>query len=222
MSVSSKLARVQWLFKWHGIRGFFTYLIRFLIWPDSAGKSRRMFLFVLDKPRPSQASIKAAEGHTFRFATLEDLQTLQQEPAWDIQATDITAFEKGDLCLLQLDGEKLVGYAWLAASPLVEIMWGFHFNMPDDTAYNYKGFTNPAYRGKGFQPLRHLKLLEHIKQDGQDRLFGFVDQFNLNSLKGVRKSGYKKIGVLRYLMKNGNVNFKLKVNESGWYKHRRT
>lgn len=195
--------------------------MRNFLWPGKEGKSCRIFLFVLDTPRPSPASIKAAEGHTFRFATLEDLETLYKEPAWDIKDKDIAAYKNGDLCLLQLDGEKLVGYAWLAASPLVEIMWGFHFNMPDDTAYNYKGYTNPEYRGKGFQPLRHLKLLEHIRQSGQHRLFGYVDQLNLNSLKGVRKSGYRKIGVLRCIIKNGKANFDLKVSESLWSRQKR-
>lgn len=165
---------------------------------------------------------QAAEGHTFRFATIEDIRTLHAEPVWDIRDKDVLAFEKGDRCLLQLDGDKLVGYAWLASSPLVEIMWGFHFNMPDDVVYNYKGYTNPEYRGKGFQPLRHLKLLEHVKENGQGRLFGYVDHMNFNSLRGVGKSGYRKIGVLRCVIKNGQANFKLKVSESGWSRDKRT
>lgn len=220
--MKSRLDTLKWLWNKHGPGGIILYITRRFLWPRSAGTACRIFLFILDTPRPSPASIKAAEGHTFRFATIEDIRTLHAEPVWDIRDKDVLAFEKGDRCLLQLDGDKLVGYAWLASSPLVEIMWGFHFNMPDDVVYNYKGYTNPEYRGKGFQPLRHLKLLEHVKENGQGRLFGYVDHMNFNSLRGVGKSGYRKIGVLRCVIKNGQANFKLKVSESGWSRDKRT
>lgn len=220
--MSSKLDTIKWLWKKHGLGGIVTYFTRKLLWPHHGGKANRMFLFVLDTPRPTLAAVKAAEHHTFRFATLDELKELHKDPAWDIKEKDLEAHAKGDRCLLQLDGDKLAGYAWLAGSQLVEIMWGYHFNMPDDVVYNYKGFTNPDYRGMGFQPLRHLKLLEHVKQEGKGRLFGYVDHLNMNSLRGVRKSGYKKIGVLRCVITNGQAIFKMKVADNSWSRARRT
>ncbi|MDH5181743.1 MAG: hypothetical protein OEZ39_05595 [Gammaproteobacteria bacterium] len=220
--MSSKTAILKWLWNKHGLGGVILYISRKLFWPSREGTSSRIFLFVLDKPRPTAAGIEAAKDHLFRFATREDLLNLQQEAAWDIHDRDIAAFDKGDRCLLQLDGDKLVGYAWLAGSQLVEIMWGFHYNMPDDVVYNYKGFTNPEYRGCGFQPLRHLKLLEFVKQQGQHRLFGYVDHLNFNSLRGVRKSGYRKIGSLHCVIKNGQAKFNLKVTDDSWSRSKRT
>lgn len=220
--MQDKLSKIYLLFKRHGLKGLIVYLFRLVFFGGSTDKNCRIFLFQLTTPQPTPDSIRAAEGHTFRFATTEDILTYSADPVWDIRNNDVLAFEKGDRCLLQLDGDALVGYAWLAASALVELTWGFHFNMAEDTVYNYKGFTAPAYRGKGFQPLRHLKLLEYVKSTGQHRLFSYVDQMNLSSLKGLKKSGYEKIGVLRCAKKNNQVKFILQAPKDIWSKKRRT
>jgi len=221
MKIMSKLATAKTILKRNGFAGLMIYIIRLIFWLGYDPNFRRVFLFVLDTPRPSIRSIKAAAGHTFRFATIEDLERYKEDPMWDISDSNIQALKNGDRCLLQFDGEFLVGYAWLAASSLVEILWGFHFNMSDDIVYNYKGFTAPAYRGLGFQPLRHTKLLEHVKASGHHRLFGFVDHLNLNSLNGLKKSGYMKVGVLRAVRRNTKVDFHLNVSESIWSTVRR-
>jgi RimJ/RimL family protein N-acetyltransferase len=222
MNIQNKFGKARVLLSRHGLRGLVIYLSRLLFFGGCDDKSCRIFLFELSTPRPTPESIRASEGHTFRFATIEDIRTYHTDPLWDISGRDILAFERGDRCLLQLDGNTLVGYAWLAVSSLVELTWGFHFNMPDDTVYNYKGFTAPAYRGKGFQPLRHLRLLEHVRGMGQRRLFSYVEQMNLSSLKGLKKSGYRKIGVLRCVRKQKKARFFLKVSDGLWSRERRT
>jgi len=221
MHMDNKLARARSIFRRHGLKGFAVCLFRVLLWHRFDGSLYRIFLFELSTP-PSAPQRIPDNGHTFRFASMEDIRTYHADPAWPIRDRDVLAFERGDRCLLQFDGDTLVGFAWIAASPLVEIMGGFHFNMPDDTAYNYHSFTAPAYRGKGFQALRHLKLLEHLKETGQRRLFGYVDQTNLDSLRGVRKSGYRRIGVLRCLRKREEVKFHLKVSKDLWSDKKRT
>lgn len=215
--MANKLAKMRSILRRHGLAGGIVFLLRVIVWRGYSPKSCRMFLFALSTPRPA-----VPNGHTFRFASIEDIRKYHADPAWPIRERDVQAFEKGDRCLLEFDGDTLVGFAWIAASRLVEIMWGFHFNMPDDTVYNYHSFTAPAYRGKGLQSLRHLQLLEHIKETGQHRLFGYVDHTNLDSLKGVRKSGYRRIGVLRCLRTQGRVKFSLKVSSDLWSNGQRT
>lgn len=222
MNIKSKLNTARLILSRHGLRGFVVYLSRLIFWRGHDDKSCRIFLFVLDRHKATHESIKAADGHTFRFATIEDIRTYRADPVWDIEDKNVLAFERGDRCLLQFDGDTLVGYGWIAASPLVELTWGFHFNLPDNTVYNYKGFTAPAYRGKGLQSLRHLKLLEHVKSTGQHRLFCYVDQMNLSSLRGGKKSGYRKVGVLRCKEKKGKVRFFLNVSKDLWSSGRRT
>ncbi|MHC4973239.1 MAG: hypothetical protein ACYTG3_13000 [Planctomycetota bacterium] len=222
MDLSAKLKNARSILKTHGLRGLFLHVTRRLVWSVRGGEACRIFLYELDTPRPKAAAIQAAASHTFRFATAGEIKALHADPAAEVVDQDLVAFERGARCLLQYDGDTLVGYTWLNASPLIHIMWGMHFNLPDDTAYNYKGFTAPAYRGKGFQPLRHLKILEHIRAQGQRRLFGYVDHLNLNSIRGVRKSGYRKVGVLRCVRKPDRVRFKLEVASDLWSKTIRT
>jgi RimJ/RimL family protein N-acetyltransferase len=217
MSINNKLTKVRSILKRHGLKEFIVCLLRIIFWQGFGHNSCRIFLFELSTPQHIPDN-----GHTFRFASIDDIRTYHSDPDWNIRDRDVLAFERGDRCLLQFDGDILVGFAWIAASHLVEIMWGFHFNMPNDTVYNYHSFTAPAYRGKGFQALRHLKLLEHIKATGQHRLFGYVDQTNLNSLKGIRKSGYKRIGVLRCVKKHKKVKFCLKVSKDLWSNEKRS
>jgi hypothetical protein len=222
VDLRAKLKNARSILKSHGLRGLAVHVARRLVWSVRGGEGCRIFLYELDTPRPRPEAIQAAAGHTFRFATEEEVRALHADPAAEVMDQDLLAFERGARCLLQYDGDTLVGYTWLNASPLIHVMWGLHFNLPDDTAYNYKGFTAPAYRGKGFQPLRHLKILEHIREGGQRRLFGYVDHLNLNSIRGVRKSGYRKVGVLRIVRKAGRVRIAVKVAGDLWSRTIRT
>ena len=84
------------------------------------------------------------------------------------------------------------------------------------TLYNYKGYTAPAYRGDGYNALRHLHLLRLLKSEGVTRLFGFVDHLNTKSLHGVKKSGYVKVGELTISHKDGVVKANLSVGQDFW------
>lgn len=186
------------------------------------GQSRKL-LFALYEPRSMPDAVEAAKTHRFKFATPEELAALSSTPAYAIEPIDVQRVATGVArCMLQLDGDKLVGYAWIWTHRLAFIDDGVHLNLPDDTIYNYKGYTNPEYRGYGFQALRHLNLLKLTEAEGVRRLFGFVDRFNSKSLKGVRKSGYIKVGEMRIKHRNGKVRVALEVDEHFWSSKART
>lgn len=199
-----------------GLRGAFTHLARRALTTVPGGKAFRFFLVVLDTPRPAPNAAEAAKEHTFRFATLEDLERFRKDPAAHLYERDIESFRNGCRCLLQLNGEELVGYTWISSSPLIDLEWGLHFNMPDDMVYNYNGFTVPKHRGTAYQGLRHLKVLEHTRGEGKFRLLGYVDHTNYKSLQGVQKSGYRRVGVVRGVSRKGTVQFNLSVDRDCW------
>jgi hypothetical protein len=199
-----------------GVNGVVTHLARRALAFAPGGEAFRMFLVVLSQPRPSPESTRAARDHTFRFATLDDLTALLADPGAEIAERDLVSFKDGNRCLLQYDGAALVGYSWISNSPLIDLMWGMHFNLPDDMVYNYNGFTTPAYRGTAYQSLRHLKLLELTRSEGKQRLLGYVDHLNYKSLRGVRKSGYQRVGVLRGIKRAGRIRFSLFIDEENW------
>lgn len=199
-----------------GPLGIATHVARRLLCAVPGGETFRFFLIVLSEPHPTPAAAAAGRDHTFRFASRPDLEALRRDPASGIFDRDLESFANGNRCLLQLDGDQLVGYSWVGGSPLVELMWGIHFNMPDDMVYNYNGYTVPRYRGTAFQALRHLKVLEHTRAEGKQRLFGYVDHLNYKSLRGVEKSGYTRVGVLRGVKRAGKTSFSVSIDSDAW------
>jgi hypothetical protein len=189
---------------------------------------KKLILFALSDPKPIQKAIDASQKHLFKFATASELKKLcvqlKNDPDNYPSEKDFSELSEGRCrCLVQLDGDTLAGYAWVWNSKLAHIVDGFHLNLPDDTIYNYKGYTNPKYRGYGFQAMRHLKLLEFLNSEGITRLFGYVDRTNPRSLRGVAKSGYQPVGQLTIShYKNGDVSFKLKLDSHFWAKEART
>lgn len=177
----------------------------------------RIILIALTNPEPIPDTVEASKDHIFRFATVEELLEMQEDPVLDINDTNIDQARRGmTRCLLQLDGDKLAGYTWVWTSKLALIVDGFYLNLPDDTVYNYKGYTPNAYRGAGFQAIRHHKVLELLADEGVTRLFGYVDHLNYKSRRGQAKSGYKPVGTLVIDHRRGSVAVDLKVGEDFW------
>ena len=199
-----------------GFKGTLIHLGRVALTTIPGGSAFRYFLVVLDTPRPTPDALLASKDHTFRFATLDDIERLRQDPDSQLYDRDILSYRNGCRCLLQLDGDQLVGYTWISSTPLVDLDWGLHFNMPDDMVYNYNGYTVRKYRCTAYQGLRHLKVLEHVHAEGKRRLLGYVDHMNYKSLHGVRKSGYRHVGVVRGVSRKGTAHFTLSVGESFW------
>lgn len=213
------MMRVGEVFKWvaqKGFRGLMIHLYRRALVFVPGGSAFRVFLVVLTQPLPTPEAMASARNHTFTFATLDDLRALLNNPDAEIYERDIQSFQGGNRCLLQRDGAKLVGYTWISNSALIDIDWGLHVNLPDDMFYNYNGYTTRAYRGTAYQALRHLKILEMTSHEGKHRLFGYVNHLNYKSLRGVTKSGYQKVGVLRGVRRNGRVYFSLSIDDGAW------
>jgi hypothetical protein len=199
-----------------GVRGTGVHVARRMLTTVPGAETFRLFLIVLTTPRPTPAAEQASKNHTFRFASRDELVRFSKQPEAKLYERDIASFDTGNRCLLQLDGERLVGYSWVGTARLVELMWGLHFNMPDDMVYNYNGFTVPDYRGTSYQALRHLKILELSREHGTRRLFGYVDHLNYASLRGVEKSGYQRVGVVRGVKREGRISFSLSVKDDAW------
>lgn len=199
-----------------GPRGFVVHLARRALTTAPGGEAFRLFIVVLSEPRPTPEAAAAAQNHVFRFAMPDDVERLARIKGANIFERDIVSLRNGNRCLLQLDGDTLVGYTWISNSALIDLNWGFHVNLPDDMVYNYNGYTTPEYRGTAYQALRHLNVLKLIRDEGKFRLMGYVDHLNYKSLSGVAKSGYQRVGVLRGIRRKGTLRFSLTVREGDW------
>jgi hypothetical protein len=177
----------------------------------------RIILIALSDPAPIPEAVEASKEHVFRFATIDEILEFQKNPDMDINDTNIDQLRRGmTRCLVQMDGDKLAGYTWVWTSKLALIVDGFYLNLPDDTVYNYKGYTPSAYRGSGFQAIRHHKVLELLADEGVTRLFGYVDHLNYKSRRGQAKSGYKPVGDLVINHRRGKVSVNLEVGADFW------
>jgi ribosomal protein S18 acetylase RimI-like enzyme len=111
------------------------------------------------------------------------------------------ALEKGDECFGILDGATLASYGWYAKTPtaISDDLW-LHFDRR--YVYMYKGFTHPRYRGQRLHATGMTLALETYLNRGFDGLVSYVESNNLDSLKSVRRMGYRDFGriyVLRFL-----------------------
>jgi hypothetical protein len=154
---------------------------------------RRILLFGLTRPRDLSARA-AARSIGFRFASPDEFGTLGgMGPAEAAQAVS-----RGDRCLLQFEGERLVGYNWVAVAPVVFVAEGLYLPLPDDVGYSWKAYTLPEFRGSGYHSLRAFELQRRLAAEGRPRLLCFVDDTNLESLRSVRKAGYEHVGEVRF------------------------
>ncbi len=113
MNLIQKPSEVRKKLGYFGIGGAITLLGRKALILARRGECFREFLIVLSEPRPSSRAMAAARDHTFRMASLSDLEALSRDPASNILDRDIESFKEGCQCLLQMDGDKLVGYTWI-------------------------------------------------------------------------------------------------------------
>jgi ribosomal protein S18 acetylase RimI-like enzyme len=201
----------------------FTSLRRHGLWATvrTAWKRRRpsrLRLVLFGLTQPAAPSSAHADRFTFRFALPEEATALAGMDA----AEATLALAAGDRCLLQLDErQRLVGYAWVAVAPVVFLTDGLHLALPADTAYVYKTYTLPEYRGAGLQPLRTLELLRRVEAEGRRRLLCFVKDTNLESLRGVRKAGYEPVGDVRFSFLRDHVRTDVRLAREWWSERRR-
>lgn len=213
MSLRDALHRLRETQRRHGV-----YTAALFAWSALDRGSKRLYLYGLSEPRAVPEAAHAARSHTFRLATAEEIAA-GVGGTWS--ARDVDAVRRGDRCLVQRDGDRLVGYTWTSVSPLVFITDGLHLNLPEDAAYIYRAYTLPEYRGRGFQALRGLELLRLLATEGKRRLVSYVARDNFESLKGIRKTGYERIGEIRLTRRKGEVHVSIKVSSAFWCDLRR-
>ncbi len=219
MGVRAAVVRARQTLKWHGV-GAVGLLARAAVDRRVRG-AKRVCLFGLESPRPMPEAEDGAREHVFRWATLDDVRQGQSDGTGLWSPRDLEAAERGDRCLLQLDGPRLVGFTWISCEALTFVTEGLHLNLPDDTAYVYRAYTAPAYRGGGFQGLRTQELLRRVQREGRRRLLCYVEETNFESLKGVRKSGYRPIGDITFAREDGEVRVTLRIADAYWSDLRR-
>jgi GNAT superfamily N-acetyltransferase len=100
---------------------------------------------------------------------------------------------RGDVAILAMAGEKLVGYAWATFKErwISEIRATI---VPrDDEVLQYDKRILPKWRGKGMQYALSVAILPYLADLGYRRTLNWVDAVNTRSLKNQRRLGKRKV-----------------------------
>ena len=173
--------------------------------------SRTLVLFGLSQPVTLAAEERSQVDHW--FATRDEVARL---PAGILTQDSLPAFDRGSRCVLQAIHQRLVGVVWVSTAPVVELHPGVCLSLPSDAVYSFRTWTDPAHRGRGLQGRRHLAILALVRGEGRSRLLCFCESTNLASLRGVRRSGCRPIGIVR-MLKAGDPRPTIEIEVPAWH-----
>jgi hypothetical protein len=147
------------------------------------------------KPETNSQTIQTVQC---RFVTRRELECASLEPETELPLDFLTAaLDKGDDCFGVFAGEKLISYAWYSAQP-TDVMDGFRVGFPKDSILLYKAFTQPRYRGRGFNRLGVRQAAGNYLRLGFRAILCHVHAENLASLKSFDHLGCEKFGSVTY------------------------
>jgi hypothetical protein len=151
---------------------------------------------VLERVRYKRPEIDPAEEITFKYATYDDLLSMQEENRWEISERKLKNFLDGDYCLLIFVDSDLSGYSWvsLKGNPILE--GNLRIQIPADFIYGYASFTAPRFRGKNLMLYRRDALLNNPTWAEKKGLLAYVKATNWSSLRGQDKSSYQTVGTI--------------------------
>jgi len=169
--------------------------------------SRWLFFCVVElRPLRSDPNVPTlAPGRRVRVATQEELDTITDDPVYEITKTFIRdSLKRGAYCMAAFDGDTIVSYTWRAFStaPHVEGLW---VEFDRRYRYGYKGFTHPDYRQQGLQNAISLLSDAECIRRGRTHGIGFIETHNYPSLISNHKRGNKRVGYAGFLRIRGRL-----------------
>jgi GNAT superfamily N-acetyltransferase len=140
----------------------------------------------------------------FRFLSAADVDSHAQDPLNDLSPAFADRLECGrDLCFAALDGDVLAAYVWLALGSIEadqnrgrQPESGVAMSFGADTAFVYKAYTRPEYRGRSLYPACLGQALLALADRGVSKLLVTADWTNRPALEGCRKAGFRDLGLI--------------------------
>ncbi|KAA3618749.1 MAG: hypothetical protein DWQ05_07245 [Calditrichaeota bacterium] len=133
--------------------------------------------------------------YSFRFASIEDLPLIQTLfPGKNIENIR-QRFERKDVCILALEGEKCVGMSWLGTGRVhEESKVKCSFRIQQNCVWVYDAFIAREHRSRGV----YLALGKYATMNSDfDKYYGFMVGINAASLKTHQRLG----AIIVYKMK---------------------
>jgi len=136
--------------------------------------------------------IGRVEPRMARLLTREEIERASRNPSLDL-APEFVAASQAAQCYGIVVDDDVRSYAWTASAPMRAVP-GTVVRMPAESAYVFKAFTDPAFRGRGLLS-ECLKAVEHgAVRDGREEMTALVEMHNRSSLRAFRNAGFARCG----------------------------
>lgn len=141
---------------------------------------------------------------SFRFLTADEVHRHSYDPANQMSSSFAERVLCGrDLCYAALKGRTLAGYAWLALGSIEAEQnrgrnprSGVAASFRTDTAFVYKAFTRPEFRGRRLYSACLVGALDELAARGICKLLVTTDWTNHSALASCRRAGCHELGSL--------------------------
>jgi len=137
------------------------------------------------------------------FEILSERAVLEvcNDPELDLRTRAVSqAHARGDLCVGAFHNEMLVGYCWLAFSPLPHLD-GVWVRFAPSTAWLYKSFVRPSHRGRGIAPALYAYGDEACAKRKRRHSVICVESHNQPSVKAALRAEYRSSGYGGYVLR---------------------
>lgn len=151
--------------------------------------------------RRFQADATAASPGAFSVRILRerDFDALCRDGELNVSAAQAaSAYARGDICVAAFEGNRPVGYCWLAfsATPLLDGIWvGFS----SAAAWTYNSFVRPSHRGRGIAPLLYHAADRTCIDRGRRFSIICIETYNRPSIAAAERSRYRAAGSAGYV-----------------------
>lgn len=147
---------------------------------------------VLDSAPPQ---LPVPEGLTPGFQAPRALRRFASDPSSEMSPFFVAdAIARGDRCFAICDGPRPAFTSWYSRRPTSTGTGGLVLHFDPSYVYLYKALTQPAHRGRRLYQAAVSRVFEHFAAKGARGFLSYVEATNLDSLKSLRRMGYRVFG----------------------------
>ena len=148
---------------------------------------------------PAPVEVPAGLAHGFQAPRA--LRRFASDPANEMSPFFIAdAVARGDRCYAICNGPMPVFTSWYSRRPTSIGSAGLVLHFDPQYVYLYKAYTQPQHRGRRLYHAAVSRVFAHFAAKGARGFLSYVDATNLDSLKSLRRMGYRVFGSI-YLVR---------------------
>ena len=165
-------------------------------------------LFILDVNRLLVAEQIPFTAGEFEYRAIDRAEhiALSKDESLGLDIEMASRLEQGlDYCFVAFQQDRVAGYCWVALQNIEaehnrgdHPLTGVAMSFPANTAFIYKAFTNPEFRGQSVFPRLLGFSARHLKSREINVFVSTTDWTNAAALRAFVKSGFDDVGPVSY------------------------